>query len=87
MDILEFVNCVDHVNVSSRNDQMSKMAGDGPRDVDAGSLCANVTTISHDSDEEVGGEAKPLVIMSYWSEALTQGTDYSSTHSETASSR
>lgn len=66
---------------------MSKMASDGPRDVDSGSLCANVTRISHDSDEEVGGEAKPLVIMSYWSEAPTQGRDYGSSHSKTASSR
>lgn len=62
------------------------MAGRGSREVDDGSQCANVSRISHDLDEAVG-DSKPLAIVSYWSEAPTQGTGYGSSQGETANIR
>lgn len=68
---------------SSQNSLKSTLNAGCDFDNGNGSLCLNITDISHGLDEVVGG-VKPLVIVSCCSETATREVDYVSGQHETA---
>lgn len=59
----------------NENNQWSTMASRARCDVTVGSQCSNIASVSGDFDE-AADDVKPLVIVSYWSEAATQEADF-----------
>jgi hypothetical protein len=70
-----------YVIVSTRNDELLTLAD---RDVDI--IGSQVANISRGIDDVVA-EAKPVIIVSCWSEAATQETDLGVSQGETACTR